>query len=181
MVAPTLASVFDASSDWWHILNSNHGQLNQVAVIPKVWLEEWCQHLPYALYIILPSTLNLIQKWSMLVIGVGMTIQNLMLPFSGLLSSSWKLQTRYLDGPFGLVVMGRFYLYSLSERNLWGRSRQGSLLASLEPVFGTRCHYEGAFFMVDVIGILTQFLISLKDLLIQKEKESVNQNQSYFS
>ena len=122
-VAPTLTEVFSMllAIGGTFLIATMVNSINWPS-IPKVWLGSGV-NFTYALYIILP--LNLIQKWgSMLVIGVGMTIPGiLMLPFV-VFFFFWKLQTRYLDGLFWLGGdWDDFCLYSLSERNLFGRSR----------------------------------------------------------
>ena len=159
-------------------LIATHGQLNQLAITPKGLVWGLVSAFAYALYIILP--LNLIQKWgSMLVIGVGMTIPGiLMLPFSGLLSSSGNYRLDTWMALFGLVVIGTIFAYTafLKGTSLVGAVK-GSLLASFEPVsavFFAFVIMKEHFFMVDVIGmamiLLAVLLISLKDLMIQKEK-----------
>ena len=126
------------------------------------------------------APLNLIKKWgSMLVIGVGMTIPGiLMLPFSGLLSSSGNYRLDTWMALFGLVVIGTIFAYTafLKGTSLVGAVK-GSLLASFEPVsavFFAFVIMKEHFFMVDVIGmamiLLAVLLISLKDFMIQKEK-----------
>ena len=178
-VAPTVSeiiSMFLAIAGTFLI--ATHGQLNQLAINPKGLAWGVVSAFAYALYIILP--LNLIQKWgSMLVIGVGMTIPGiLMLPFSGLLSSSGNYRLDTWMALFGLVVIGTIFAYTafLKGTSLVGAVK-GSLLASFEPVsavFFAFVIMKEHFFMVDVIGmamiLLAVLLISLKDFMIQKEK-----------
>lgn len=178
-VAPTVSeiiSMFLAIAGTFLI--ATHGQLNQLAINPKGLAWGVVSAFAYALYIILP--LNLIQKWgSMLVIGVGMTIPGiLMLPFSGLLSSSGNYRLDTWMALFGLVVIGTVFAYTafLKGTSLVGAVK-GSLLASFEPVsavFFAFVIMKEHFFMVDVIGmamiLLAVLLISLKDFMIQKEK-----------
>lgn len=178
-VAPTLAEVFSMLlAIGGTFLIATHGQLNQLAINPKGLAWGVVSAFAYALYIILP--LNLIQKWgSMLVIGVGMTIPEiLMLPFSGLLSSSGNYRLDTWMALFGLVVIGTIFAYTafLKGTSLVGAVK-GSLLASFEPVsavFFAFVIMKEHFFMVDVIGmamiLLAVLLISLKDFMIQKEK-----------
>ena len=178
-VAPTVSEIFSMIlAIAGTFLIATHGQLNHLAINPKGLAWGVVSAFAYALYIILP--LNLIQKWgSMLVIGVGMTIPGiLMLPFSGLLSSSGNYRLDTWMALFGLVVIGTIFAYTafLKGTSLVGAVK-GSLLASFEPisaVFFAFVIMKEHFFMVDVIGmamiLLAVLLISLKDLLIQKEK-----------
>lgn len=178
-VAPTVSeiiSMFLAIAGTFLI--ATHGQLNQLAINPKGLAWGVVSAFAYALYIILP--LNLIQKWgSMLVIGVGMTIPGiLMLPFSGLLSSSGNYRLDTWMALFGLVVIGTIFAYTafLKGTSLVGAVK-GSLLASFEPVsavFFAFAIMNEHFFAIDFIGmamiLLAVLLISLKDFMIQKEK-----------
>ena len=178
-VAPTVSEIFSmVLAIAGTFLIATHGQLNQLAITPKGLAWGVVSAFAYALYIILP--LNLIQKWgSMLVIGVGMTIPGiLMLPFSGLLSSSGNYRLDTWMALFGLVVIGTIFAYTafLKGTSLVGAVK-GSLLASFEPVsavFFAFVIMKEHFFMVDVIGmamiLLAVLLISLKDFMIQKEK-----------
>ena len=178
-VAPTLAEVFSMLlAIGGTFLIATHGQLNQLAINPKGLAWGVVSAFAYALYIILP--LNLIQKWgSMLVIGVGMTIPGiLMLPFSGLLSSSGNYRLDTWMALFGLVVIGTIFAYTvfLKGTSLVGPVK-GSLLASIEPisaVFFAFAIMNEHFFAIDFIGmamiLFAVVLISLKDLMIQKEK-----------
>lgn len=178
-VAPTVSEIFSmVLAVVGTFLIATHGQLNQLAINPKGLAWGVVSAFAYALYIILP--LNLIQKWgSMLVIGVGMTIPGiLMLPFSGLLSSSGNYRLDTWMALFGLVVIGTIFAYTafLKGTSLVGAVK-GSLLASFEPVsavFFAFVIMKEHFFMVDVIGmamiLLAVLLISLKDFMIQKEK-----------
>lgn len=178
-VAPTVSEVISmVLAIAGTFLIATHGQLNQLAITPKGLVWGLVSAFAYALYIILP--LNLIQKWgSMLVIGVGMTIPGiLMLPFSGLLSSSGNYRLDTWMALFGLVVIGTIFAYTafLKGTSLVGAVK-GSLLASFEPVsavFFAFVIMKEHFFMVDVIGmamiLLAVLLISLKDFMIQKEK-----------
>ena len=178
-VAPTVSEIFSMIlAIAGTFLIATHGQLNQLAITPKGLAWGVVSAFAYALYIILP--LSLIQKWgSMLVIGVGMTIPGiLMLPFSGLLSSSGNYRLDTWMALFGLVVIGTIFAYTafLKGTSLVGAVK-GSLLASFEPVsavFFAFVIMKEHFFMVDVIGmamiLLAVLLISLKDFMIQKEK-----------
>lgn len=178
-VAPTVSEIFSmVLAIAGTFLIATHGQLNQLAITPKGLAWGLVSAFAYALYIILP--IQLIQKWgSMLVIGVGMTIPGiLMLPFSGLLSSSGNYRLDTWMALFGLVVIGTIFAYTafLKGTSLVGAVK-GSLLASFEPVsavFFAFVIMKEHFFMVDVIGmamiLLAVLLISLKDFMIQKEK-----------
>ena len=178
-VAPTVSEIFSMIlAIAGTFLIATHGQLNHLAINPKGLAWGVVSAFAYALYIILP--LNLIQKWgSMLVIGVGMAIPGiLMLPFSGLLSSSGNYRLDTWMALFGLVVIGTIFAYTafLKGTSMVGAVK-GSLLASFEPisaVFFAFVIMKEHFFMVDVIGmsmiLLAVLLISLKDLMIQKEK-----------
>lgn len=178
-VAPTVSEIFSMIlAIAGTFLIATHGQLNQLAITPKGLAWGLVSAFAYALYIILP--IQLIQKWgSMLVIGVGMTIPGiLMLPFSGLLSSSGNYRLDTWMALFGLVVIGTIFAYTafLKGTSLVGAVK-GSLLASFEPVsavFFAFVIMKEHFFMVDVIGmamiLFAVLLISLKDLMIQKEK-----------
>lgn len=178
-VAPTVSEIISmVLAIAGTFLIATHGQLNQLAITPKGLTWGLVSAFAYALYIILP--IQLIQKWgSMLVIGVGMAIPGiLMLPFSGLLSSSENYRLDTWMALFGLVVIGTVFAYTafLKGISLVGAVK-GSLLASFEPVsavFFAFVIMKEHFFMVDVIGmamiLLAVLLISLKDLMIQKEK-----------
>ena len=178
-VAPTVSEIISmVLAIAGTFLIATHGQLNQLAINPKGLAWGVVSAFAYALYIILP--LNLIQKWgSMLVIGVGMTIPGiLMLPFSGLLSSSGNYRLDTWMALFGLVVIGTIFAYTafLKGTSLVGAVK-GSLLASFEPVsavFFAFAIMNEHFFAIDFIGmamiLLAVLLISLKDFMIQKEK-----------
>lgn len=178
-VAPTMSEIISmVLAIAGTFLIATHGQLNQLAINPKGLAWGVVSAFAYALYIILP--LNLIQKWgSMLVIGVGMAIPGiLMLPFSGLLSSSENYRLDTWMALFGLVVIGTIFAYTafLKGTSLVGAVK-GSLLASFEPVsavFFAFAIMNEHFFAIDFIGmamiLLAVLLISLKDFMIQKEK-----------
>ena len=81
-------------------------------------------------------------------------------------------------GLVGLVVIGTIFAYTvfLKGTSLVGPVK-GSLLASIEPisaVFFAFAIMNEYFFAIDFIGmamiLLAVLLISLKDLMIQKEK-----------
>ena len=178
-VAPTVSEVISmVLAIAGTFLIATHGQLNQLAITPKGLVWGLVSAFAYALYIILP--IQLIQKWgSMLVIGVGMAIPGiLMLPFSGLLSSSENYRFDTWMALFGLVVIGTIFAYTafLKGTSLVGAVK-GSLLASFEPVsavFFSFIIMNEHFFAIDFIGmamiLLAVLLISLKDFMIQKEK-----------
>ena len=178
-VAPTLAEVVSMLlAIGGTFLIATHGQVNHLAINPKGLAWGVVSAFAYALYIILP--LKLIQKWgSMLVIGVGMAIPGiLMLPFSGLLSSSGNYRLDTWMALFGLVVIGTIFAYTafLKGTSLVGAVK-GSLLASFEPisaVFFAFVIMKEHFFIIDFLGmgmiLLAVLLITLKDFIIQKEK-----------
>ena len=178
-VAPTLAEVASMLlAIGGTFLIATHGQVNQLAINPKGLAWGVVSAFAYALYIVLP--LNLIKKWgSMLVIGVGMVIPGiLMIPFSGLLSFSGNYRLDTLMALFGLVVIGTIFAYTafLKGTSLVGAVK-GSLLASIEPISAVFFAYlimNDQFYAIDFIGmgmiLLAVLLISLKDLIIQKEK-----------
>lgn len=178
-VAPTVSEIFSMIlAIAGTFLIATHGQLNHLAINPKGLAWGVVSAFAYALYIILP--LNLIQKWgSMLVIGVGMAIPGiLMLPFSGLLSSSGNYRLDTWMALFGLVVIGTIFAYTafLKGTSMVGAVK-GSLLASFEPisaVFFAFAIMNEHFFAIDFIGmamiLLAVLLVSLKDFMIQKEK-----------
>ena len=178
-VAPTLAEVISMLlAIGGTFLIATHGQVNHLAINPKGLAWGVVSAFAYALYVILP--LNLIKKWgSMLVIGVGMFLPGLlMVPFSCVLSFRGNYSLDNLLALFGLVVIGTIFAYTafLKGTSLVGAVK-GSLLASFEPisaVFFAFVIMKEHFFMVDVIGmamiLLAVLLISLKDLMIQKEK-----------
>ena len=175
-VAPTVSeiiSMFLAIAGTFLI--ATHGQLNQLAITPKGLAWGLVSAFAYALYIILP--IQLIQKWgSMLVIGIGMLIPGLvMIPFTGrrLFHGQYSM-----DNLMGLVVIGTIFAYTvfLKGTTLIGPVK-GSLLAAIEPisaVFFAFAIMNEHFFVIDFIGmamiLLAVLLISLKDLMIQKEK-----------
>ena len=159
-------------------LIATHGQLHQLAITPKGLGWGLFSAFAYALYIILP--LNLIKKWgSMLVIGVGMLLPGiLMIPFSGLVSFQGHYSSDNLLALFGLIVLGTIFAYTvfLKGTSMVGAVK-GSLLASIEPISAVFFAYiimNDQFYAIDFIGmgmiLLAVLLISLKDLIIQKEK-----------
>ena len=178
-VAPTLSeiiSMFLAIGGTFLI--ATHGQLNQLAITPKGLAWGLVSAFAYALYIILP--IQLIQKWgSMLVIGIGMLIPGLvMIPFTGRRLFHGQYSMDNLMGLVGLVVIGTIFAYTvfLKGTTLIGPVK-GSLLAAIEPisaVFFAFAIMNEHFFAIDFIGmamiLLAVLLISLKDLMIQKEK-----------
>ena len=159
-------------------LIATHGQLHQLAITPKGLGWGLFSAFAYALYIILP--LNLIKKWgSMPVIGVGMLLPGiLMVPFSGLVSFQGHYSSDNLLALFGLIVLGTIFAYTafLKGTSMVGAVK-GSLLASIEPISAVFFAYlimNDQFYAIDFIGmgmiLLAVLLISLKDLIIQKEK-----------
>ena len=178
-VAPTVSeiiSMFLAIAGTFLI--ATHGQLNQLAITPKGLAWGFVSAFAYALYIILP--IQLIQKWgSMLVIGIGMLIPGLvMIPFTGRRLFHGQYSMDNLMGLVGLVVIGTIFAYTvfLKGTTLIGPVK-GSLLAAIEPisaVFFAFAIMNEHFFVIDFIGmamiLLAVLLISLKDLMIQKEK-----------
>ena len=178
-VAPTLAEVVSMLlAIGGTFLIATHGQLNHLAINPKGLAWGVVSAFAYALYIILP--IQLIQKWgSMLVIGIGMLIPGLvMIPFTGRRLFHGQYSMDNLMGLVGLVVIGTIFAYTvfLKGTTLIGPVK-GSLLAAMEPisaVFFSFIIMNEHFFAIDFIGmamiLLAVLLISLKDLMIQKEK-----------
>jgi len=79
---------------------------------------------------------------------------------------------------FGLIVLGTIFAYTvfLKGTSMVGAVK-GSLLASIEPISAVFFAYmimNDQFYAIDFIGmgmiLLAVLLISLKDLIIQKEK-----------
>lgn len=178
-VAPTVSEIFSMIlAIAGTFLIATHGQLNQLAITPKGLAWGLVSAFAYALYIILP--IQLIQKWgSMLVIGIGMLIPGLvMIPFTGRRLFHGQYSMDNLMGLVGLVVIGTIFAYTvfLKGTTLIGPVK-GSLLAAIEPisaVFFAFAIMNEHFFAIDFIGmamiLLAVLLISLKDLMIQKEK-----------
>ena len=178
-VAPTVSEIISmVLAIAGTFLIATHGQLNQLAITPKGLAWGLVSAFAYALYIILP--IQLIQKWgSMLVIGIGMLIPGLMMiPFTGKRLFHGQYSMDNLMGLVGLVVIGTIFAYTvfLKGTSLVGPVK-GSLLASIEPisaVFFAFAIMNEHFFAIDFIGmamiLLAVLLISLKDLMIQKEK-----------
>lgn len=159
-------------------LIATHGRMDQLAITPKGLFWGLVSAVAYALYIILP--IPLIRKWgSMLVIGCGMVVPGMvMLPFT----AGQIIQGQYglgnLFGLVGLVMIGTIFAYTvfLKGTSLIGPVK-GSLLASIEPisaVFFAFAIMKDHFFTLDFIGmamiLLAVLIISLKDLLLQKQK-----------
>ena len=115
----------------------------------------------------------------MLVIGIGMLIPGLvMIPFTGRRLFHGQYSMDNLMGLVGLVVIGTIFAYTvfLKGTTLIGPVK-GSLLAAIEPisaVFFAFAIMNEHFFAIDFIGmamiLFAVLLISLKDLMIQKEK-----------
>ncbi|MCP9067400.1 DMT family transporter [Streptococcus parasanguinis] len=178
-VAPTVSEIFSMIlAIAGTFLIATHGQLNQLAITPKGLAWGLISAFAYALYIILP--IQLIQKWgSMLVIGIGMLIPGLvMIPFTGRRLFHGQYSMDNLMGLVGLVVIGTIFAYTvfLKGTTLIGPVK-GSLLAAIEPisaVFFAFAIMNEHFFAIDFIGmamiLFAVLLISLKDLMIQKEK-----------
>lgn len=178
-VAPTVSEVVSMFlAILGTFLIATHGQLNQLAITPSGLIWGLVSAFAYALYIILP--IQLIQKWgSMLVIGVGMLLPGiLMIPFTGNSIFHGQYNMGNLMGLFGLVVIGTIFAYTvfLKGTSLIGAVK-GSLLAAMEPisaVFFSFVIMDEHFYAIDFIGmsmiLLAVLLISLKDLMIQKEK-----------
>lgn len=178
-VAPTVSEVVSMFlAILGTFLIATHGQLNQLAITPSGLIWGLVSAFAYALYIILP--IQLIQKWgSMLVIGVGMLLPGiLMIPFTGNSIFHDQYNMGNLMGLFGLVVIGTIFAYTvfLKGTSLIGAVK-GSLLAAMEPisaVFFSFVIMDEHFYAIDFIGmsmiLLAVLLISLKDLMIQKEK-----------
>lgn len=159
-------------------LIATHGRIDQLAITPRGLFWGLVSAVAYALYIILP--IPLIRKWgSMLVIGCGMVVPGMvLLPFT----AGQIIQGQYglgnLFGFVGLVVIGTIFAYTvfLKGTSLIGPVK-GSLLASIEPisaVFFAFAIMKEHFFALDFVGmamiLLAVLIISLKDLLLQKQK-----------
>lgn len=159
-------------------LIATHGRMDQLAITPRGLFWGLVSAVAYALYIILP--IPLIRKWgSMLVIGCGMVVPGMvLLPFT----AGQIIQGQYglgnLFGLVGLVMIGTIFAYTvfLKGTSLIGPVK-GSLLASIEPisaVFFAFAIMKDHFFTLDFIGmamiLLAVLIISLKDLLLQKQK-----------
>ena len=101
-----------------------------------------------------------------------------MIPFTGNSIFHDQYNMGNLMGLFGLVVIGTIFAYTvfLKGTSLIGAVK-GSLLAAMEPisaVFFSFVIMDEHFYAIDFIGmsmiLLAVLLISLKDLMIQKEK-----------
>ena len=101
-----------------------------------------------------------------------------MVPFSGLVSFQGHYSSDNLLALFGLIVLGTIFAYTvfLKGTSMVGAVK-GSLLASIEPISAVFFAYmimNDQFYAIDFIGmgmiLLAVLLISLKDLIIQKEK-----------
>lgn len=180
-VAPTIAeilSMFLAIGGTFLI--ATHGQMDQLSMTPAGLFWGLFSALTYALYIILP--IKLIQKWgSILVIGVGMTISGFVaVPFTGIIGASIPMSFDIFLAFAGIILIGTVFAYTAFIK---GASMVGpvksSLLASIEPisaVFFAFMIMGDIFYPIDFIGmamiLLAVTIISLKDLILEKRKQS---------
>ena len=180
-VAPTIAeilSMFLAIGGTFLI--ATHGQMDQLSMTPAGLFWGLFSALTYALYIILP--IKLIQKWgSILVIGVGMTISGFVaVPFTGIIGASIPMSFDIFLAFAGIILIGTVFAYTafLKVASMVGPVKS-SLLASIEPisaVFFAFMIMGDIFYPIDFIGmamiLLAVTIISLKDLILEKRKQS---------
>lgn len=180
-VAPTIAeilSMFLAIGGTFLI--ATHGQMDQLSMTPAGLFWGLFSALTYALYIILP--IKLIQKWgSILVIGVGMTISGFVaVPFTGIIGASIPMSFDIFLAFAGIILIGTVFAYTafLKGASMVGPVKS-SLLASIEPisaVFFAFMIMGDIFYPIDFIGmamiLLAVTIISLKDLILEKRKQS---------
>ena len=180
-VAPTIAeilSMFLAIGGTFLI--ATHGQMDQLSMTPAGLFWGLFSALTYGLYIILP--IKLIQKWgSILVIGVGMTISGFVaVPFTGIIGTSLPMSFDIFLAFTGIILIGTVFAYTafLKGASMVGPVKS-SLLASIEPisaVFFAFMIMGDIFYPIDFIGmamiLLAVTIISLKDLILEKRKQS---------
>lgn len=180
-VAPTIAeilSMFLAIGGTFLI--ATHGQMDQLSMTPAGLFWGLFSALTYALYIILP--IKLIQKWgSILVIGVGMTISGFVaVPFTGIIGTSLPMSFDIFLAFTGIILIGTVFAYTafLKGASMVGPVKS-SLLASIEPisaVFFAFMIMGDIFYPIDFVGmamiLLAVTIISLKDLMLEKKKQS---------
>ena len=180
-VAPTIAEIISMIlAIGGTFLIATHGQLDQLSMTPAGLFWGLFSALTYALYIILP--IKLIQKWgSILVIGVGMTISGFVaVPFTGIIGASLPMSFDIFLAFAGIILIGTVFAYTafLKGASMVGPVKS-SLLASIEPisaVFFAFIIMGDIFYPVDFLGmamiLLAVTIISLKDLILEKRKQS---------
>lgn len=178
-VAPTVTEVLSMMlAVGGTFLIATHGQLNQLSVTPAGLFWGLFAAFTYALYILIP--IQLIKAWgSIPVIGVGMMLAGIVLtPFSGVLRFHWQLSMEVYLALAGIILVGTIIAYTLF---LKGTSLVGpvksSLLAAVEPisaVFFAFLIMHEQFYFLDFVGMFmilsAVFLISIKDLILEKRK-----------
>ena len=178
-VAPTVTEVLSMIlAVGGTFLIATHGQLNQLSVTPAGLFWGLFAAFTYALYILIP--IQLIKAWgSIPVIGVGMMLAGIVLtPFSGVLRFHWQLSMEVYLALAGIILVGTIIAYTLF---LKGTSLVGpvksSLLAAVEPisaVFFAFLIMHEQFYFLDFVGMFmilsAVFLISIKDLILEKRK-----------
>ena len=178
-VAPTVTEVLSMMlAVGGTFLIATHGQLNQLSVTPAGLFWGLFAACTYALYILIP--IQLIKAWgSIPVIGVGMMLAGIVLtPFSGVLRFHWQLSMEVYLALAGIILVGTIIAYTLF---LKGTSLVGpvksSLLAAVEPisaVFFAFLIMHEQFYFLDFVGMFmilsAVFLISIKDLILEKRK-----------
>ena len=180
-VAPTIAEILSMIlAIGGTFLIATHGQMDQLSMTPAGLFWGLFSALTYALYIILP--IKLIQKWgSILVIGVGMTISGFVaVPFTGIIGASLPMSFDIFLAFAGIILIGTVFAYTafLKGASMVGPVKS-SLLASIEPisaVFFAFMIMGDIFYPIDFIGmamiLLAVTIISLKDLILEKRKQS---------
>ena len=181
-VAPTIAEIISMIlAIGGTFLIATHGQLDQLSMTPAGLFWGLFSALTYALYIILP--IKLIQKWwSILVIGVGMTISGFVaVPFTGIIGARIPMSFDIFLAFAGIILIGTVFAYTafLKGASMVGPVKS-SLLASIEPisaVFFAFMIMGDIFYPVDFLGmamiLLAVTIISLKDLMLEKKHKSI--------
>lgn len=178
-VAPTVTEVLSMIlAVGGTFLIATHGQLNQLSVTPAGLFWGLFAAFTYALYILIP--IQLIKAWgSIPVIGVGMMLAGIVLtPFSGVLRFHWQLSMEVYLALAGIILVGTIIAYTLF---LKGTSLVGpvksSLLAAVEPILAVFFAFlimHEQFYFLDFVGMFmilsAVFLISIKDLILEKRK-----------
>ena len=180
-VAPTITEIISMIlAIGGTFLIATHGQMDQLSMTPAGLFWGLFSALTYALYIILP--IKLIQKWgSILVIGVGMTISGFVaVPFTGIIGARIPMSFDIFLAFAGIILIGTVFAYTafLKGASMVGPVKS-SLLASIEPisaVFFAFMIMGDIFYPVDFLGmamiLLAVTIISLKDLMLEKKKQS---------
>lgn len=178
-IAPTVTEVLSMIlAVGGTFLIATHGQLNQLSVTPAGLFWGLFAAFTYALYILIP--IQLIKAWgSIPVIGVGMMLAGIVLtPFSGVLRFHWQLSMEVYLALAGIILVGTIIAYTLF---LKGTSLVGpvksSLLAAVEPILAVFFAFlimHEQFYFLDFVGMFmilsAVFLISIKDLILEKRK-----------